>query len=88
MESLEELFVQNSVKAPINQENSIKTVLRGDALTAFESSIQESREDPENPTGTLELTLDMVNKALQAALSMFFHTEPLQCKNFGCAGTW
>ncbi len=42
LRSLEELFNQNTVKAPEDRENAIKTILRGDSLTLFESSIQES----------------------------------------------
>ncbi len=72
LESLEELFNQNSLRAPEDQENAIKTILRGDSLTAFESSIQESREDPENPGQVMELTLEIVNKALQAVSSDVF----------------
>ena len=43
LEALDEIFLQNSVTAASDQENVIRTILRGDSWTAFESSIQESR---------------------------------------------
>jgi hypothetical protein len=43
LEALEEIFAQNSVVTALDRENVIRTILRGDSWTAFESSMQESR---------------------------------------------
>ena len=56
LESLEELFTQNSLTSPEDRDNTIKTVLRGDSLTAYESTVQEERENPEIPGNYLNLT--------------------------------
>ena len=64
LEALDEIFLQNSVVAPLDRENVIRTILRGDSWTAYESSIQESRA---NATPVpLPLTIDMVSSALKA----------------------
>ena len=66
LEALEEIFAQNSLTSAEDQENIVKTILRGDSLTAFECSIQESRENLENPGRLLPLSVDMISKALKA----------------------
>ena len=66
LEALDEIFLQNSVSTAGDRENVIRTILRGDSWTAFESSIQESRENPENVGEPLALTVEMVNIALKA----------------------
>ncbi len=52
----------------------IRTILREDSLAAFECSLQENRENLEDQTRPLGLTLEMVNIALQAiSLDVFPH---------------
>jgi hypothetical protein len=66
LEALDEIFAQNGLSSPQDRENIIRTILRGDSLTAFESSVQESRENVENPEEPLPLTVEVINKALKA----------------------
>ena len=67
LEALDEIFAQNRLNAAQDRENIIRTILRGDSLTAFESSIQESRQNVEESGGQqLPLTVDMIDKALKA----------------------
>jgi len=66
LEALDEIFAQNALTSPQDRENTIRTILRGDSLTAFESSIHESRANPEQPGEQLRLTVEMVTTALQA----------------------
>ena len=66
LEALDEIFNQNSVTTALDRENVIRTILRGDSWTAYESSIQESRVNPVNMAEPLALTVDMVNTALKA----------------------
>lgn len=72
LEALDEIFAQNSLVAALDRENVIRTILRGDSWTAYESSIQESRSDPENEGEQLDLTVEMVNIALKAVSSEVF----------------
>ena len=72
LEALDEIFLQNSVVAPLDRENVIRTILRGDSWTAFESSIQESRANPNAPAVPLPLTIEMVDTALKAVSSEVF----------------
>ena len=66
LEALDEIFLQNGLTAASDQENVIRTILRGDSWTAFESSIQESRINVANLAEPLALTVDMVKIALKA----------------------
>ena len=66
LEALDEIFAQNSLVAALDRENVIRTILRGDSWTAYESSIQESRVNEENMGEPLALTVEMVNIALKA----------------------
>ena len=73
LEALDEIFAQNRLTSAQDRENIIRTILRGDSLTAFESSIQESRENVEDPGGQeLPLTVEMINKALKAVSNDVF----------------
>ena len=64
LEALDEIFARNGLTTPQDQENIVRTILRGDSWTAFESSLQESRENPDKPEEPLPLTIEMINSAL------------------------
>lgn len=66
LEALDEIFARNGLSTPQDQENIVRTILRGDSWTAFESSLQESRENLDKPEEPLPLTLEMINSALMA----------------------
>ena len=72
LEGLEEVFAQNSVTSALDRENVIRTILRGDSWTAFESSIQESRVDVGNLVVPFALTVEMVDIALKAVTNDVF----------------
>lgn len=72
LEALDEIFAQNSLVAAMDRENVIRTILRGDSWTAYESSIQESRVHPENVGEQLALTVEMVDTALKAVSNEVF----------------
>jgi hypothetical protein len=72
LEALDEIFAQNSVVTAQDRENVIRTILRGDSWTAFESSIQESRVNVDNMAEPLALTVDMVTTALKAVTTDVF----------------
>jgi hypothetical protein len=64
--ALEEIWKQNSMHLAHDREASIKTILREDALTAFEASIDDSKapEDADDDAADLELDNDMIETAL------------------------
>jgi hypothetical protein len=65
--ALEAIWKQNSMNLAHDREASIKTILREDALTAFESSIDDSKEQPEDAeddAADIELNNDMIETAL------------------------
>jgi len=66
LEALEEIFAQNSVVTAQDRENVIRTILRGDSWTAFESSIVESRVNPEDLANPVALDIEMISTALKA----------------------
>jgi hypothetical protein len=66
LESLQEIWTQNTLTEAIDREACVKTILRDDALTAFESSIEESQTAGPDPEEILELTTEMVTLALEA----------------------
>jgi hypothetical protein len=72
LEALDEIFAQNRLTSAQDRENVIRTILRGDSLTAFESSIQESRENVEEPGQQLPLTVEIINTALKAVSNDVF----------------
>jgi hypothetical protein len=72
LEALDEIFAQNTLTSAQDRENVIRTILRGDALTAFESSLQENLENPENAAQPLAITIEIINKALLAVSNEVF----------------
>lgn len=72
LEALDEIFAQNSVVNAQDRENVIRTILRGDSWTAFESSIQESRINVVDLTAPLDLEVEMIDTALKAVTNDVF----------------
>ena len=72
LEALDEIFAQNGLNSPQDRENIVRTILRGDSLTAFESSVEESRENLENPEQPVPLTVEFITKALMAVTHVVF----------------
>ena len=66
LEALDEVFAQNSLTSAEDRVNVVRTILRSDSLTAFESSLQEQRESPEDPGRLIALSVDIVSNALKA----------------------
>lgn len=62
IESFHEIWIQNSMTSAADKEASIKSILRDDSLTAFESSIEDSKEAAvqENPP----ISVAMIETAL------------------------
>ena len=77
LDSLEEIWKQNSLSTATDREASIKTILREDSLTAFESSIDDSRRaDAEEALAPLDLL--MITTALEDVSKTIFPHRALE----------
>ena len=65
LEALDEVFAQNSLVSAEDQVNVVRTVLCGDLIMAFVSSLQEQCESPGNPGQLVALSVEIVNSALK-----------------------
>jgi hypothetical protein len=77
MNALEEIWTKNALTAASDRQASVKTILREDALTAFEASINEDLEpedDAPDNAPKLGLTPTMIDDALiSVAKNVFPH---------------
>jgi hypothetical protein len=77
MNALEEIWTQNSLTTASDRQASVKTILREDALTAFEASIDEDLEPEDDAPASapkLGLTPTMIDDALiSVAKNVFPH---------------
>jgi hypothetical protein len=87
LDALEEIWKHNSMVTATDREASIKTILQEDALTAFQSSIDDSRaqyEDAEDDAEDIVLDNAMIDPALTDVSKNIFHTERWRSRSFGC----
>jgi hypothetical protein len=81
LDALEEISKQNSMITATDREASIKTILREDALTAFESSIDDSRaqdEDADDDASDIVLDNAMIDTALTDVSRKCFPHQALE----------
>lgn len=91
LNSLSEIWKQNSITNPSDRMATIRTLLREDALTTFESSIEDSKskrkeeqernsdeEEAEDEVIEIPLTLQMVEEGLQAVSASVFPHRALE----------
>jgi hypothetical protein len=65
LNSLNEIWTQNGMTTATDREASVKTILRDDALTAFEASLEESQDgDKDDEDEVFTLTTEMVDMRL------------------------
>jgi hypothetical protein len=72
---LEEIWTQNSVNGPSNQTSTIRALLKGASLTAFETALEDVRVDPDPNVNTLQaLTIKHIGGAMdQTSNAVFPH---------------
>jgi hypothetical protein len=81
MNALEEIWKHNSLTTAGDRQASVKTILREDALTAFETSIDEDLEPDEDAnerTPKKELTPTMIDDALISVAKNIFPHRALE----------
>ena len=80
LDSLDEIWSQNSLIGAADREASIKTILRDEALTSFEASIEEDRApaNDDNERKMKALTVKMIESALEAVSREIFPHRALE----------
>ena len=75
VKDLSEIWTQNSVNGPTDRTATIRALLKGESLTAFETALEDVRVNPDpEEEEPLLLTIDLIEKALaQVAQSVFPH---------------
>jgi hypothetical protein len=79
--ALEEIWKQNSLTTGSDRQASVKTILREDALTAFEASIDEDLEPEEGAAEggpANQLTTEMIDDALISVAKNIFPHRALE----------
>lgn len=74
LEDLEEIWTQNGVKEGKDRVATVRSVLRGDSLNNFNSSIDEEKD----PDDSSVITIGMVNKALKSVTQTIFPHRALE----------
>jgi hypothetical protein len=61
---LEEIWTQNSVNGPSDRTSTIRTLLKGESLTAFETALEDVRVDPDPSTRKTAVAITKINNCL------------------------
>jgi hypothetical protein len=75
IQDLEEIWMQNSVNGCSNQTSTIRALLKGESLTAFETALEDVQVDLDPNVNTLQaLTIKHIGRAMdQVSNSVFPH---------------
>lgn len=75
VKDLSEIWTQNSVNGPTDRTATIRALLKGESLTAFETALEDVRVNPDpEEEEPLQMTVEIIEKALaQVAQSVFPH---------------
>ena len=79
LDALDEIWKQNSLNKPNDMECVLKLVVRDEALTTYEASIDDQRQDDD---GILPLTADMIYKGLEEVSVQVFPHRALENQKF------
>ena len=76
LKDFEEIWQQNSINGGADRTATVRSLLRGDSLTAFNTALEETRTPAEQPDGQaaepLAITAAMVKTALSAVTKSVF----------------
>ena len=75
IKDVHEIWTQNSINGPTDRTATIRALLKGESLTAFETALEDVRVNPDpEEDEPLQLTIENIEKALaQVAHSVFPH---------------
>jgi len=78
---LGEIWTQNSISGPVDRKSVARAILRGESLTTFDTAIDTLRTpgpDDEEARLQLELTVEMVSKALDKVSKLILPVRALE----------
>ena len=76
---LEEIWVQNSVNGPSDRTATIRSLLKGESLTAFDTALEDARVDPNpNNIAPLALTAEQIGTAMDSVATTVFPHRALE----------
>ena len=78
LKDLDEIWNQNSVNGPSDKTATIRSLVKGESLTAFEAALEEARANPDNPEEPLPITVEHVNSALGTVTTEVFPHRALE----------
>ena len=79
LKDFDEIWQQNSISGGADRTATVRSLLRGDSLTAFNTALEDERIPADaNRTEPLAITPDMVTKALEAVTKTVFPHRALE----------
>lgn len=79
MRDLNEIWTQNSVNGATDRASTIRALLKGESLTAFEAALEDARRDPDPAElAPIAMTVAFIEQALAAVASTVFPLRALE----------
>jgi hypothetical protein len=79
IQDLEEIWTQNSVNGPSDRTSTIRALLKGKSLTAFETALEDVRVDPDPNANTLQaLTIKHIGRTMDQVSNAVFPLRALE----------
>jgi hypothetical protein len=78
LEAYQEIWKQNSITSPSDRLATVRTILRGDSLVAFETSIVDNRDGGPEGQEEVVLTTEIVEEAMNAVSESVFPHRALE----------
>ena len=75
---LREIWKQNTVNGPTDRAATVVAILKGDSRTAFESSLEEVRVNPDDDDVPLVMTIEHIEVSLSAVTDIVFPFRALE----------
>ena len=76
---LEEIWAQNSVNGPTDRTATIRSLLKGESLTAFDTALEDARIDQDpNVMAPMALTIDHIGTAMDSVATTVFPHRSLE----------
>jgi hypothetical protein len=76
---VEEIWTQNSVNGLSDRTSTIRALLKGESLTAFDTALEDVRVDPDpNVQALVPLTVDHIGQAMESVATTVFPHRALE----------
>jgi hypothetical protein len=79
IQDVEEIWTQNSVNGPSDRTSTIRALLKGESLTAFDTKLEDAWVDPNlNVQALVPLTVDHIGQAMDSVATAVFPHRALE----------